>query len=347
MIVAVIGAGLAGSLLALELAELGVAVRLFDPDPAGASATALSYGAVAGWAAPPTRLGRLMRQAPGHWRKLQRRYGDLGWRQRWLRSPAMPLPLPCGQVEVHRFLEVLPALLQRQGVAVIRQPLQRLERQGESWCFQLANGDHQRAEAVVLAAGAACGDLWPGLSKRLWVSWAGVLELEDGPEVGRVLRLPARFERLELERRAADLDREAWVVDGGLVPWADRVLAGQISLIRPTPRAANPPDPDLMEQRLRRGLQHLDPALPTAAGRYRQAPVAFCHQGPPLAGPVPGAPPGLWQFTGFSAGFSQAPLLAPLLAQALTAKGDLAAAAEDGLRRLGVGCRDAAEAGAG
>jgi glycine/D-amino acid oxidase-like deaminating enzyme len=320
MTVAVIGGGLAGSLLALELADLGVAVRLFDPDPAGASATALSYGAVAGWAAPPTELGRLMRQAPRRWRELQRRQGDLGWRQRWLRTPAVPLPLPCGQVEVRRLLGALPALLQRRGVAVIQQRLERLERQGETWCLPLANGNQERAEAVVLAAGAACRDLWSGVSERLWVSWAGVLELEAWPAGARRgwLRLPGQFTRLGLERRAAELEQEAWVVDGGLVPWADNALAGQISLVRPTPLAAAPPDPELMEQRLRQGLQQLGLAWAAAPGRYRQVPVAFCQEGPPLAGPVPEAP-GLWQFTGFSAGFSQAPVLAPLLAQQIAA----------------------------
>ncbi|MEB3262237.1 MAG: FAD-dependent oxidoreductase [Cyanobacteriota bacterium] len=336
MTVAVIGAGLAGSLLALELADLAVPVRLFDPDPAGASATALSYGAVAGWAAPPTDLGRLMRQAPRRWRVLQHRHGDLGWRRRWLQLPSLPLPLPCGQVEAPRLLDRLTPLLQRRGVAVIQQRVTRLERRGEDWWLQLAAGNNELAPAVVLASGAASGDLWPGLSDRLWVSWAGVLELAAWPggRRGRLL-LPARFERLALEHRAAELDHETWVVDRGLVPWAERALAGQISLVRPTPLAGTPPDPALMEQHLRQELEQLDPTLAAAPGRYRQAPVAFCREGPPLAGPVPGAP-GLWQFTGFSAGFSQAPVLAPLLAQALTLRGAQAEAAEQRLRRLGV-----------
>jgi glycine/D-amino acid oxidase-like deaminating enzyme len=337
MTVAVIGGGLAGSLLALELADRGVAVRLFDPDPAGAGATALSYGAVAGWAAQPTELGRLMRQAPRRWRDLQRRHGDLGWRGRWLRLPGVPLPLPCGQVEAPRLLERLTPLLLRRGVALIRQRVERLERRGANWGVQLRSGGAERASAVVLAAGAACRDLCPELSERLWVSWAGVLELQAWPAGHRHgwLRLPARFERLVLEHRAAELEQEAWVVDGGLVPWAGSALAGQISLVRPTPVAAAPPDPALMEQRLRQGLEALDPAIAAAPGRYRQAAVAFCREGPPLAGPVPGAP-GLWQFTGFSAGFSQAPVLAPLLAQALIESGDRAEAAEQRLRRLGV-----------
>ncbi|MFM7085785.1 MAG: FAD-dependent oxidoreductase [Cyanobium sp.] len=93
--VTVIGAGLAGCLTALQLAERGVAVRLIAPTlrdsapfpvptgaaagpgrdplpppaPAGAwMATALSYGSVAG------------RAAAARWRDLERRHGSLGWR---------------------------------------------------------------------------------------------------------------------------------------------------------------------------------------------------------------------------------------------------------------------------
>ncbi|MEA5411547.1 FAD-dependent oxidoreductase, partial [Synechococcus sp. BA-120 BA3] len=56
----VIGGGLAGSLLALELVERGLAVTLIDA--AEATATALSYGGVAWWAGAPGPLGRLLRQ---------------------------------------------------------------------------------------------------------------------------------------------------------------------------------------------------------------------------------------------------------------------------------------------
>jgi glycine/D-amino acid oxidase-like deaminating enzyme len=43
--------------------------------------------------------------------------------------------------------------------------------------------------------------------------------------------------------------------------------------------------------------------------------VSFCSDGQPLVGPVPGAPPGLWVFAGFSAAFGLVPRLAPELAR--------------------------------
>ncbi|MDA1247378.1 MAG: hypothetical protein O2787_08810, partial [Cyanobacteria bacterium] len=71
-------------------------------------------------------------------------------------------------------------------------------------------------------------------------------------------------------------------------------------------------------------------------GSLRQAAVAFCSEGLPLVGSLADAP-GMWMFTGFSAGFSQVPVLAPLLAQALALEGAPAAAATRRLHKLGLG----------
>jgi glycine/D-amino acid oxidase-like deaminating enzyme len=73
-----------------------------------------------------------------------------------------------------------------------------------------------------------------------------------------------------------------------------------------------------MEARLRSGLADLDPALASLPGRYRQVPVTFCLQGPPLAEPLENAP-GLWAFTGFSGAFAVVPSLAESLADQLVA----------------------------
>ena len=325
MTVAVIGAGLAGSLLALALRDWGLPVLLLDSGSPAQAATALSYGAVAAWAAPPTPLGRLMRQAPRRWAELQRRHGPLGWRRRWLRVQGQGglrwlrwLPLPCGQVAAELFAAARPGLLESAGVRRRQERVERLEPRGDQWRLQLAGGEALEAAAVVLAAGAHSRDLWPSLSERLGVSWAGVIELEAWPSGYRrgELVLPRRFERLALERQAAALEDERWVVDAGLVPWGETALVGQVSLVRPSPAAGSPPDAALMERRLRQGLAPFDPALARAAGTYRQVPVAFCADGQPLVGPVPDAP-GLWQFTGFSAAFAQVPVLAPGLAAAL------------------------------
>jgi len=341
MTVAIIGGGLAGSLLALELRTLGVEVLLVAPALAeypAATATSLSYGAVAAWAAPLTPLGRLMRQSPRRWELLQRRHGDLGWRRRSLRlhgvrgvgSLLQAVPLPCSQVEAGVFAAALPGVLERAGVrwrqARVEQ-LEQLERVqpngpngGERWRLQLPGGDSLQAQAVVLAAGSHSRELWPALGPSLWVSWAGVIELERWPVAYRCgqLVLPGPIERLALERRAAAIEQEQWVVDPGLVPRGEGALMGQISLVRPGRQAGEPPDAALMEQRLREALDRFDPALVRAAGTYRQVPVAFCTDGQPLVGPVPGAL-GLWQFTGFSAAFGLVPVLTPRMAAALAA----------------------------
>jgi glycine/D-amino acid oxidase-like deaminating enzyme len=183
----------------------------------------------------------------------------------------------------------------------------------------------------VLAAGAYCRQLWPLLPQRLRSSWAAALELASFPApLGRAAAwLPVSFGRVALERRAAGLSQPEWLVDGGLVPRAEGALLGQHTLVRPGLELGPAPPPLEVEGQLRNELA----ALP---GCLRQAAAAFCSEGLPLVGPLADAP-GLWMFTGFSAGFSQVPVLAPLLAQVLVSGGAPAAAAMLRLQQLGLG----------
>jgi glycine/D-amino acid oxidase-like deaminating enzyme len=291
-LITVVGAGLAGSLLALELADRGLAVRLIEAGTA-AGATALSYGLL------PWSAGRA-------WRRLQRRHGDLGLRQRWLQRGARGLPLPALQVDGQRFAAAMQPILQGLGV----------ERRTDQ-------PSAAPQTPVVLACGAGCRALAPHLDARLRVSWAGILELEPGPAGAwlgwrqGLAQLPQRFGRQALERRAPELQQEAWVVDGGLVPCGDRLLAGQISLIRPGLEAGQGPDAAVMEQRLRSALAAQWPDLATAPGQYRQCAVSFCTDGRPLAGPCG---PDQWVLAGFSGAFAQVPDAAHGMADQLAAK---------------------------
>lgn len=328
--VVVIGGGLAGGLLALELAAAsattaaGISVQLLDaagPHQTGSPpcASQWSYGAIAPFAGGP-------------WARLQNRHGDLGWRRRWFRpwGAGAPLggrlPLPCSRVEAAVFRRQLPRALERAGVHRRQGRVERLlppAAAGHPWRLQLAGAPEPLvARQVVLAAGGGSRELWPQLSERLRVSWAGVLLLE--PQAGGwpwagplAMRLPARFQRLALEAGAAGLAAEAWQVDPGLLPWGEHWLAGQISLVRPGLAAGDPPAPGLQERRLRQALAPLLPALAHWPGRFQQVPVSFCTDGQPLVGPVAGAPPGLWSFMGFSAAFLAVPRLAPQLARAV------------------------------
>jgi glycine/D-amino acid oxidase-like deaminating enzyme len=345
--VAVIGGGLAGGLLALELAARGLATELIDAGSADACATALSYGAMATWAAPLTPMGWLIRGAPARWQRLQRRHGSLGWQRGWFRpvGEGAPLggllPLPCSRVQAQQLVARWPAVLRSAGVRLCSDRVMALEPdpggQG-GWQLRLPQGVTRRVPQLVLAAGAGCRALWPALPERLRVSWAGVLDLAPRPgrhgPAGGGLRLPARFSRLALEARAAGLEQEAWTVDPGLLSWGDGWLAGQISLLRPAQDGLQPgvpPDAALQERRLRQALSAIDGELAGWPGRFRQVPVSFCPGGLPLVGPL--APPGLWLFSGFSGAFAQVPVLAPLLADWIA---DPGAAASHRLRDLGL-----------
>jgi glycine/D-amino acid oxidase-like deaminating enzyme len=110
-------------------------------------------------------------------------------------------------------------------------------------------------------------------------------------------------------------------VDPGLLPWGDHWLAGQISLVRPGLEVGDSPDAVLQEQRLRQALSPLLPELAWWPGVFQQVPVSFSSDGQSLVGPVPGAPPGLWVFAGFSAAFKVVPPLARELAYAVAQRG--------------------------
>ena len=341
--VAVIGAGLAGGLLALALAEQQLSVVLIGPAPlagwlsgqgAGpiAPATAWSYAGVGG-------------AALGPWKALEQRHGDLGLVPRRLHvhgSPLAPVAWlwrrePFAQLDLARFAPALSARLEHLGVrqiaAAVLGPPSPMQGEGAGgWQLALQSADGRAGELVarqvVLAAGAGCRALWPPLPERLRTSWAGLLQLEcwpdPAPRPSRWLRrvraggmvLPSRFERLDLERRSATLEQPAWVVDAGLVPWGEGALLGQISLVRPGVELGEPPDAAWMEAQLRRGLAQLDPTLAALPGRYCQVPVSFCTDGRPLVGPIDEAP-GLWVFAGFSGAFFQVPAAATEQAAAM------------------------------
>ncbi len=362
--VAIVGGGLAGGLLALELAALGRRVLVLDgggslnaqADPSIGSATGIaaateiSYGALPGWPLAPTPLARLAAGASRRWRRLQGQHGELGWRPRRLRlqgGTAAPriltglLPLPFAQVDSAVLTARLPLVLAAAGVLLRSVAVQQLRPCASGgWLLGLADGHELRAQQLVLAAGAGCRSLWPALPERLRCSWAAVLELAAfPPRLGSPAAwLPQTFARLALERRAGSLSQPEWVVDAGLVPRAAGALLGQLTLLPVTPGPGPAEAPDAIEQRLRQGLAGEDWSRPFAQlpGRLRQTAVAFCVDGVPVVGPLPEAP-GVWLFTGFSAGFSQVPVLAPLLAACIAGGSSMAAEAERQLRRLGLG----------
>lgn len=342
--VVIVGGGLAGSLLALELRALGAAVTLIDAQPAdgSSSATAISYGAIPGWPLAPSPLARLAAGASQCWRELERRHGPLGWQRRALRLQgdnrglalaARLALLPFAQVDTAHLCARMPAVLAAAGVTHRQLQVRAIQAIAGGWQLQLGDGSCCTAEQVVLAAGAHGRGLWPGLPQRLRRSWASVLELAQWPEAlgPAAASLPQGFTRLGLERRAAGLQQPAWVVDPGLVPWGAGALVGQHTWIAPEAMSAAAPNAALCTAQLRQALA-CRPQWPLQAGVVRQAAVAFCSSGAPLVGPVDHAP-GLWLFSGFSAAFSQVPVLAPLLAQCL-AGGE--ACAQRRLQQLGV-----------
>jgi glycine/D-amino acid oxidase-like deaminating enzyme len=330
---------------------------------ADGSATALSYGGVLGRKARRDwrRLERL--HGPLGWRSSRlvphHRAGLLAVLPPPLLA-AIAAVVPYSRVDAVALASALPGALRRAGVHCRKARVLRLERRGDGdagahpdngagrcggWRLVLAGMDPLGAKQVVLAAGAGSRALWPFLPCRFRLSWAGVLVVERNPggnawleqvRRGHVV-LPADWQRPRLEARAPSLERDDWIVDPGLAPWGEQgVLLGQISLVPSTAADAEaetlgPPDPAVMEARLRCGLAHLDPGLARLEGLYRQVPVSFCTDGQALLGPAEAAGPepqtrrlggtadaeGLWVCAGFSGAFSLVPAAVERLADAM------------------------------
>lgn len=355
--VLLLGAGLAGGLLALALADRGARVTLAGEAAAALGATAISYGGVPWWAGGADPLGQLQTGAPAAWKALAARHGDLGWRpaELWLHGPrpagdALPLPpAPAGTwltaAEARR-REPLLALGDPLGVLVLpygridpRALLAGLERGlpalGVSRCGPLhgsvaleqARREHDH---TVVCAGAYCGALLrqlqlpvpPGLDH----SWAGVLHAPGLSLAGERIVMPLQPRRPGREGAGAG---PAAVLDAGLAPApGGGLLLGQTSWfdlpLDPPPVAG---DRALLAAAAR---LLIGPQAPDWGGwTLRQRPVAFVRAGRPLVGPLGGAD-AVSLFCGFAGPFALVPVLAPLLAEALLS-GSLAPLADLGV----------------
>jgi glycine/D-amino acid oxidase-like deaminating enzyme len=313
--VAVLGGGLAGVLLALELATRGAVVRLVE---SCAGATSLSYGGVPWWSGPSGPLDALMATAPACWERLEQRHGPLGLescalRLHWSEQeeaggaaaaaiaavealagrhlPAIAierqgreLRLPYVRVDARRLSAALPQALERAGVRRETKAAMALRWEAAHWRVLLADGSALASEQVVLAAGATCRALWPELPQRLRVSWAGVLALEALPASAslppdlRDIHMPLLGGRHGLEARADVLRTEEWIVDPGLAPWGEGLLLGQTSLVRPGLAKGAPPEPAELELALRHALNALSVLLPDGGAPLWRA--ARFHQVP-------------------------------------------------------------------
>ncbi|MEB3177219.1 MAG: FAD-dependent oxidoreductase [Synechococcus sp.] len=347
-----VGGGLCGALLALELAERGAAVELAGP-PLETGASGCSYGGVPWWAGADDPLGRLQAQAPSAWQQLQQRHGPLGlqplplwlhWQQQDdLRAvqaamaalqqlPQQPAVEQLNGAELQR---AEPLMAGGDWAGALQLPYLRLDPRGLQRGLDVALerlGVHRspalspevlaqrlRRDSVVLCAGAATVGLLQGLGLSipgpLRFSWAGVLKLERAQLAAPRIAMPLLGQRRQRELAAVG---DPSILDAGVAPApGGGLLLGQTSWfeqpLNPAPQAAQ----EL--ERLQAAAQQLLPGLASeqlAAATLQQQPVAYSTDQRPLLGPH-SEQPQLHLFTGFSGAFAQVPVLAPLLAEAL------------------------------
>ena len=266
----VVGAGLAGGLLALEAAALGARVTLVAGAP---MATAISYGGVPWWAGADDRLGLLQATAPGRWRALEACHGPLGHgpAELWLHWPQGQDPsqalaglaaLPHGPefqwLEPQQWRREAPLLAEATVGGFVALPYGRVD----PFAFQLGldraldrlgvSRERQRLERLISSHGQVLGAVCP--KGQQWL--AGQTVLCAGAASGALL-LPLGVElpllsfswaavlalagidlggsRILMPLQGKRALRELQggpdlVCDPGLAPWGEGLLLGQTSV---------------------------------------------------------------------------------------------------------------------
>ena len=296
------------------------AIGFAGPDGKGAFADSLAWDGspMAGAESAPTADPRALAAAAAGVKALLAAAGETVVERLGEAGQLLALELPYGRVDGCALAAALPAALERAGVRrVAGRALALQARLGSPWQVRLADGGVLGAETVLLAAGAASGQLWPALLPELATSWAGVLalsgadlaasDLPAGASAGIVM--PLLGQRQALEQQTPNRGEARAVVDAGLAPWGADWLLGQISLVNRLGAFDPEPDPAWMEARLRSGLARVWPHLACLPATYHQLPVSFTATGVPLVAPVAQAP-GLWVCAGVGAPFAA---LLPLL----------------------------------
>ena len=367
--VLLVGAGIAGGLLALALADEGVEVELFGGDLLG-TATGCSYGGVPWWAGAANPLGELLATAPRCWDQLQQRHGDLGLRpaQLWLhwseQAPqqavakvqqalaGLPQQPQLTALSAQEAIEKEPLLAGADLGGVLQLPYWRVDplgfQQGLERAWKAAGVQrraplpadelrerHEQGEPMVLCSGAATLALLKAMGLQapsvLAFSWAGVAHYGRAQLAAERIVMPLLGQRSARETASSG---PALICDPGLAPApGGGVLLGQTSWFDRPVDAPPPAENDLKQ--LSSVRSRLAPSLSESAHgplRLQQQPVAYSRDQQPLLGPLFGCS-NISLFTGFGGPFALVPAVTPLMVKALVT-GDWTQ-----LKSLGLLCR--------
>ena len=343
-----VGAGLAGGLLALEAAERGAKVCIISTAPM----------------ATPTSYGGVQLSALEQWQRLEKRHGSLGLEPAelllyWLEDQKPNIPPGAQRLEPSQWRGLEPLLVDAHLGGVVAMPYARVDPlvltkkltkalaaagvQQRNLLLQgllreegvvvrgckTKAGEEILAQHTVLAAGAATAPLLASIGCSLPLldcSWAALLQLEAGlpdnffcgeaSDRPKAIVMPMELKRMERERSTSGAQL---ICDGGIAPWGNAKVFGQASFFGESIGQIDKPNPAVMRAGLMEAAKSLLPQqlwpslaeLPMAL-----QPVAFSRDGLALVGPISRFK-GLSVFTAFSAAFSLVPGLATVLAAAI------------------------------
>ncbi len=244
-------------------------------------------------------------------------------REPYLNSAAIAgaLTVRHGHVDPAALVKAYNHGLQKLGGQIIIATVTGLVRMGDRITGVTTPTQAYAAGNVAVAAGGLTRELikTAGVKVPVYFSHAELVETPPLDWELRSLIMPADLTRSAIESEASDDGtHDLWdepgheirppMLDSGCVQFPDgRLRIGQISRIN---TALEPPlDAIKGEQRIRKGIEPLVPALKQVPGQWHACRVAFSEDSLPLAGAFPGLQGG-YVFSGFTSPFGLVPAMA-------------------------------------
>jgi glycine/D-amino acid oxidase-like deaminating enzyme len=231
------------------------------------------------------------------------------------------LKLPHGHINNQKTNEAYQQVFQRLGGTVTYQSVTELLRQGNQIQGVVTPTNTYYADKTIVCAGGLSRSLLQtvGIGVNLYFNHAQLIRTPPQEIKLRTLVMPAIQQRFSLEAKAsqADIyplwnqpssDLVAGIIDAGAIQFLDGSFClGQVSEIRTDPHAKI--DPTSSENKIRRAVGQILPAIGNLAGTWHSCLVAFTDSPLPLLGEIEGFS-GVYLFSGFTSPLVFAPPLA-------------------------------------
>lgn len=239
------------------------------------------------------------------------------------------LRFPHGHVNPEKTILAYQEVFLKLGGKIIKEKVIEIEIKGDQVIGVKTNQNNYSAKEIIISAGAFSRSLLQqlGINVPIYFSHAQLIKTEPTDIKLRTLVMPATTKRLDIEKQVAQMTNtslwentsdqiQADVLEAGAIQFVDGSLClGQISQI--ITNINSPVEAKLSEERIRKAIAKILPALSSLKGQWHNCQVAFSY-GQPFQVRKISTIEGLSIFSGFTSPFVFVPPLAKHFADYLT-----------------------------